>query len=260
MLRVVLLAVMIVVVSSVGAANAAHPLITDDSVTQGEGKIQFEFTGKYGLDKNDGVTEKSIQVPTIPFLTYGLTEATDIVFGLPYNEVVTDDAGGKSAVRGIGDASLELKTRFYEKEGLSFAVKPGLTLPTGDENKGLGNGRASYHAFFIATKELQSWAFHLNLGYIHNQYKLQADEAVNRKDIWHASLATQFELAEKLKTVADIGMERNPAKTSETHPAFILGGLIYSVTENLDVDAGIKYGLNKQETDVTDLAGVTWKF
>jgi hypothetical protein len=259
MLRELLLAVITVAVLSAGTANAAHPLITDDSGTQGKGKLQFEFIGEYGLDKIDGVKQKSFQAPTVPFLTCGLTEDTDIVLGLSYTEVVTEDSGSTTAIRGIGDASIELKTRFYENEGLSFAVKPGITLPTGDENKGLGNGRVSYHAFFIATKELQSSAFHLNLGYIRNEFKLRADEDANRKDIWHISFATQVEVVKNLKAVANIGMERNPDKTSETHPAFILGGLIYSVTENLDVDAGIKFGLTKPETEISYLAGITWR-
>jgi len=259
MMKKSIIAIISFLVSLAGTANAAHPLITDDSGTQGKGKIQFEIVGEYGLDKNDGVKEKSLQFPTVPFLTYGLTDLTDIVVGLPYNEVVTEEAGSKSSVRGVGDASLEIKTRFYEKDGLSFAVKPGITLPTGDENKGLGNGRATYHAFFITTKELQPWAFHLNLGYIRNEFKLKEDEDANRKDSWHVSLAAEVEVDKKIKMVANIGVERNPDKTSETHPAFILGGIIYSVMENFDVDTGIKYGLNKPETDVSYLAGVTWR-
>ncbi|MEW6419982.1 MAG: hypothetical protein AB1480_18015 [Nitrospirota bacterium] len=30
---------------------------------------------------------------------------------------------------------------------------------------------------------------------------------------------------------------------SDTHPAFVLGGIIYSISENLDMDFGIKGGL-----------------
>jgi hypothetical protein len=33
-----------------------------------------------------------------------------------------------------------VKWRFYEKDGLSFAIKPGIILPTGEEDKGLGDG------------------------------------------------------------------------------------------------------------------------
>lgn len=104
------------------------------------------------------------------------------------------------------------------------------------------------------------WAFHLNLGYIRNEYKLPADENANRKDLWRVSLASQADVVKGLKAVANIGMERNPDKTSDTYPAFILGGLIYSITESLDIDAGIKVGLNKTETDISYLAGITLRF
>jgi hypothetical protein len=30
---------------------------------------------------------------------------------------------------------LELKWRFFEKDGLSFALKPGIAFPTGNEKK-----------------------------------------------------------------------------------------------------------------------------
>lgn len=243
-----------------GSAYAAHPLITDDTGTQGKGKMQFEFIGEYGHDKESGVTTKSLEFPTVPVMSYGITEAMDIVLGLPYKVVKTEEAGTETRLSGFGDASIELKTRFYEKDGLSFAVKPGISLPTGDENKGLGNGKASYHAFLITTKELQPWAFHFNVGYIRNEYKLLKDKNPNREDIWHISLAAQVKAGKDLQAVANIGMQRNADKSSDTDPAFLLGGLIYSITESLDLDAGVKAGLNKPETDITYLAGVTKRF
>jgi hypothetical protein len=239
--------------------SAAHPLITDDTGTQGKGKAQLEFIGEYGVDKEEGVAEKSFEAPMVPFLSYGLSDAIDLVFGLPYAAVRVEDTGTTTTVRGATDMSIELKARVYEKDGLSFAVKPGVSLPTGDEEKGLGNGKVSYSTFFIATKEAGPWAFHVNVGYARNEYKLQADEDANRKDIWHVSLASQVEVVKGLNVVANIGMERNPEKASNTHPAFILGGVIYSATENLDVDLGIKGGLNKAEMDYSLLAGVVWR-
>jgi hypothetical protein len=63
-----------------------------------------------------------------------------------------------------------------------------------------------------------------------------------------------------LKFVTDIGVERAPDKASNTNPAYILGGLVYSVTEHFDVDFGIKGGLNKAEPDYALLVGLTFKF
>ena len=242
-----------------GNIFAAHPLITDDTGTQGKGKLQFEFIGEYGHDKENGVTTETFAFPLIPVLSYGLSDTIDLVLGCPYIWGRTEEAGTAAAVRGFSDASLELKARFYEKDGLSFGVKPGIGLPTGDENKGLGNGKASYSAFFIATRDAAPWAFHFNVGYIRNEYKLRVDEDARRKDLWHVSLASEREVSKDLKAVANIGMERNADKTSNTHPAFVLGGFIYALRENLDLDAGVKAGVAKAETDYTLLAGLTFK-
>jgi hypothetical protein len=250
----------VVTLLTAGTTFAAHPLITDDTGTQGKGKAQLEFTGEYGHDSEKGITTNTLVFPTIPVLSYGMNETVDFVLGVPFERMEIKQAGGTTTESGISDVSLQLKWRFYEKDGLSFAVRPGFTLPTGDEEKGLGNGKASYNAFFITTKDMAPWAFHFNIGYIRNEYKLQTNEDANRKDIWHVSLASQVEVTKNLKAVANIGMERNSDKSSNTDPAFLLGGVIYSFTESFDLDAGVKTGLNKPETDITYLFGVTKRF
>ncbi len=243
-----------------GKTYAAHPLITDDTSTQGKGKYQFEFIGDYGHDKEKGVTTNTLVFPTVPVLSYGMADTVDLVLGISYQRIETKQNGVTTTEGGISDTSVQLKWRFYEKYGLSFAVKPGVTLPTGDENKGLGNGEVSYSIFFITTKEIAPWAFHLNLGYILNEFNLRTDDDANRKDIWHASLASEVKVVKDLKVVANIGVERNPDKTSNTNPTFLLGGFIYSITESVDVDFGVKGGLTRPETDISYLAGITWRF
>lgn len=245
------------------SAFGAHPLITDDTGTQGKGKFQLEVNCEFTYDKEsfEGVTIKETGGELATILSYGIFDNIDVILGLPHQwEKTKEDNVVSSDVKGISDMSLEVKWRFYEKDGLSLAFKPGITLPTGDEKKGLGNGRASYGIVFITTKEIEPWAFHMNLGYTYNRYKLQADRDANRKGIWHVSIASEVEIVKDLKVVANIGMERNPDKTSNTHPAFILGGLIYSITENITVDFGVKGGLNKCETDLTSLAGIAFRF
>jgi hypothetical protein len=237
---------------------AAHPLITDDAGTQGKGKIQIEINSEFSRDKEKeggvAIKERGGELATI--ISYGITDNADIVLGIPYQWFrIKEDGDTVEKEDGISDISLELKWRFFEKDGLSLALKPGITLPTGDEDRGLGTGRVTYRLFFITTKEIKPWAFHLNLGYIRNENKV--DE---RKDLWHLSLASEVEVTKDLKAVANIGIERNPDKSSNTHPAFILGGLIYSINENIDIDFGIKGGLNKPETDLTFLAGMALRF
>lgn len=231
---------------------AAHPLITDDTGTQGKGKFQLELNSEYGVDKEDGVTTKVFEFA--PTLSYGLTDNIDIVIGVPYQHIKVEDT---TTVKesGVADSSFEIKWRFFEKDGLSLALKPGVSIPTGDENKGLSAGKVGYSAYLIVTKELKPVNLHLNIGYLRNENKF--DE---RKNIYHASIAGEYEATEKLKIVANIGTETNPDKTDNTAPSFALAGFIYSVTENLSIDAGYKFGLNTPEVDNTYLLGIALKF
>jgi len=237
---------------------AAHPLITDDTGTQGTGKFQVEVNSEFSRDKatEEGVTTKQTGGEVATILSYGVTNTADIVLGMPYQWFeVREDGEVTSKEDGISDMSLEFKWRFYKNDGLSFALKPGISLPTGNDEKGLGSGKVTYQLFFITTKEIEPWVFHANLGYIGNENK--ADE---RKNLWHASLATTVEVIKNLNLVGNIGIERNTDRNLNIHPAFILGGLIYSVSENFDIDFGIKGGLNKPETDYSILAGIAWRF
>jgi len=241
------------ILSCATAAFAAHPLITDDAGTMGTGKSQLELTGEYGYDKEDGVITKTRQGDAS--FTYGLSEAADLVVGLPYLHVKTSDETSTMTENGFSDISLAVKWRLYEDNGLSLAIKPGLTLPTGDDEEGLGAGKATYSFFFVTSKEMDPWGFHLNLGYVRNENTLDEE-----RDLWHASIASTVALTENLVAVANLGVESNSDKLAGTDPAFFLVGLVYALSEELDLDCGIKYGLNDPETDSTVLAGLTWKF
>lgn len=237
-----------------GSAQAAHPLITDDAGTMGTGNTLVEFNGQYDHNDYEGVKDKTHELEVA--LTYGLTETVDFVVAVPYTSWSSrSEEEGKTSEDGFGDTSMEFKWRFYEQEGLSLAVKPGMSLPTGDDDESLGAGKATYQLFFVGTQEVEAWAFHLNLGNIRSNNT--ADE---RENIWHASVASDFALTKNLHLVANIGTERNPTKGEDTHPAFILGGLVYSLTDYCDIDFGVKAGLNHAEPDYSLLAGVALTF
>lgn len=238
-----------------GSLYAAHPLITDDAGTQGKGKAQLEFIGEYAREKRGGVTTDSIVAPALPVLSYGITDVADIVLGISYKHIRAGDTEHTTTINGISDASAEVKWRLWEKDGVSFALKPGMTLPTGNDEKGLGSGKTTYHLFFITSKEVKPWAFHLNLGYIRNDNRI--DE---RKNLWHASIAGAVDVSKRLKAVANIGIEKDGDKTAKAEPGFVLGGLIYSISENLDFDIAIKKGFNNHGTDYSIPAGITWRF
>ena len=75
-----------------------------------------------------------------------------------------------------------------------------------------------------------------------------------------ASLAVTYEVIRDLKIAGDIGIERSPNKASDNHPAFMIGGIINSVNDNFDLDAGVKYGPTSSENDLSLMAGTTFRF
>ncbi|MFA5353919.1 MAG: transporter [Thermodesulfovibrionales bacterium] len=239
-------------------AFAAHPLITDDTGTQGKENFQLELNGEFSWDKEHetGLTVKERVGEFAAALSYGISDSADLVLGIPYQWFETKENGVLTGDEtGLSDLSLELKWRFLEQDGLSLALKPGLTIPTGDADRGFGTGKATCSLFFIATKEAGPWAFHFNLGYGRNENKVGEKE-----DIWHASLAGEIEAAKDLKLVGNLGVETNPDEGSDSVPAFAIAGLIYSLSENLDLDLGLKCGITKPETDITLLYGLARRF
>jgi hypothetical protein len=189
-------------------------------------------------------------------LSYGVIENADLVVSLPYQwSKIKEDGVTVSDENGISDTTVEVKWRFFEKDGLSLALKPGVSIPMGNDEKGLGAGKTGYHVFFIGSKEATPWAFHLNIGYIGNENKVDEE-----KNIWHASLAATYEVIKDLKIVGNVGIERNPDKVADNDPAFLIGGVIYSLSESFDVDFGVKYGLTSSENDWSLMAGITFRF
>jgi Putative MetA-pathway of phenol degradation len=251
-LRILLLSVVMVVVPA-RLSLAQHPLITDDTGTLGKGRYQIEVNAEYGYDDDNGVIQHT--TPAASTFTYGVSDIVDLSIGAPYLWTNTRDSGSAAPLNGFGDIAIAAKWRFYEEDGLSFALKPCITLPTGAKDKQLGTGKTTYSLFFITTREAGLWAFHLNFGYIANENAIG-----QRVPIWHASIASDVEVAKSVRLVANTGIQRNTEKGSHADPAFILGGLIYSLSEDVDVDVGYKYGLTEPEVDHTVLAGITFRF
>ena len=237
---------------------AARPLVTDDAGTLGKGKVQAEFGVEWSSwkDREDGITRKETGTEASGVFTYGATDSIDLVAGVPYQWGKTKEAGVTVCDKnGFSDVSLEAKWRFLEKDGFGLALKPGVTFPTGDYKKGCSTGRVAYGLTFIASKEMDPFGIHFNAGYTRNENKIE-----ERKDLWSASLAGTYEAIKGLNIVADVGFERNADPAVKTAPAFALVGLNYAITENIVLDTGFKFGLNKQEVDYAIIAGITLSF
>jgi hypothetical protein len=252
-------------------AHAAHPFITDDAGTQGAGKWQLELLGQrsrneHAADAGAGPTlQRSRATLFSPVLTYGLLDTLDLALGVHHlryrvteNEVVTGEASGMS------DSTLELKWRFYEAGPFSLAVKPGITLPTGNENRGLGTGRASWGVSLIADYEAAPWVWLANVAYTRARFRLPQDRADFRDDLWRVSGGAEYIVRQDLRLTGEVGVRTNEARNDPFLPGrngrYAMLGAIYSPTDKIDFDIGLRKGLNRAEADTTFLAGATFRW
>lgn len=226
-------------------AHAGHPLVTDDTGTQGRGNHQIELNSDQA--RGDG---NKTRVAALTY-SYGLTPDLDIFVNLP---------AGLASPSGLGDVSLGMKWLIWEKQGTSLALAPELIGATGDEEKGLGNGKPGLALTVLASHLAGKWGVHGNLGTSLNRYALPEDAHVNRRAVWRTSVAASYLFHPQWMLLAETGIAQNQSRASRTDPAFLLWGLVYSPHPDLDIDLGWKAGLNRAEARRQIGAGLTWRF
>jgi len=163
------------------AAHAAHPLITEDTATQGRGNVELEIGNAWTRDGADRSYELG------PQLSYGLLPQLDLILRPTWLDQRSTGEGLTLHARGAGDTAADVKWRFFTRNKMSLAVRAGLDAPTGDADRGLGLGKPSYHGLLAASVDLAPFAVHSNLGYT----RARAD-TMSRRDLFHASAAAMW--------------------------------------------------------------------
>lgn len=229
------------------SAYAAHPLISDDTGTQGAGIWQLEVNTDHTRTRDVGQTAWARQLNTT--LTRGVTDELDVAANLPLQR---NSATGQSAQSGIGDTTVQAKWRFFDNtKGWTLAVRPGVSLPTGNSGKGLGNGRTTVQATVISTATLGDWTWLVNAGYAFNNNKIG-----DRKHLWDASTALLYNVGESWTLVADLAASRS-ASVGGGVDKFAVLGTIYHLNDKTDLDIGWRRSLGAKPVSNTMGVGLT---
>ena len=96
-------------------AFAAHPLLTEDTATQGSGKFELELGNAWTRDGGERAYEFG------PQLSYGVLPNLDGIVRPTWNALRTAGDGATTA-RGAGDTAVDVKWRFYEAGAFSVAT------------------------------------------------------------------------------------------------------------------------------------------
>ena len=235
------------------SARAAHPLITEDTGTQGLGNFQLELTSAHTTLSESGANQQLVL--TTAAFSYGAVDSVDVILTVPHLRLGESVANSTPGAHGLTDLGLDVKWHFYEKEKLSFALKPGITFPTGDDTQNLGTGRYTWSAYVTTSYETAPWTWLLHLGHLHHNNTFN-----ERVDIWHASAALVRQVSEALKLVLDIGIDTNTDRAVRSDPSFLIAGFSWSLHKNFDVDLGYKTESTESLRARSLLAGLTLRW
>lgn len=231
------------------SAFAAHPLVTDDTGTQGVKGNQIEFSTDW--------TQNAGGKTRVAELTYtrGLTDDLDIALTIP---------GIYGAPRqqptGFNDLSIGAKWRFLDTDQFSLGIKPEWTPATANSARGLGNGKDSFSLALIAQISLNDLTILINQSYAHNRFKNDGTRLENRTRINQTSTAVLYAIKDSVSLVADIGQRDSDASDHTAKTRFGILGIIWSIHESLDLDAGVQRTQTPDETENQWGIGITWRF
>jgi hypothetical protein len=227
------------------SAYAAHPLVSEDTGTQGVGGYQVEINTDWL--KDEGVKTR-IATAT---LTRGVLDNLDTFINLPYT---------LSEPNGFNDVSIGIKWRFFEADGFSMGLKPEYRLASGDQEKSLGDGRSGEALTLMTQYEWGAFTWLFNIGSERHRYSDPTKNQESRKYIHKSSVAMLYAINDEWTVLIDSGVRSHSTQQEKSKPQFAVLGLIHQVNDDLDLDIGYKKSLNRSETDKQIGVGITYRF
>ncbi len=229
------------------SAHAAHPLITEDTATQGRANVELEIGNAWTHSGADRSFELG------PQLSYGLLPQLDAILRPTWLDQRSTIRGHSERARGAGDTAADLKWRFFERDPLSLAARAGFSAPTGGSDRGLGSSKPTFHGLLAASTDLAPFAVHSNVG-----YTLNRADPMARHDLYHASAAVIWTVDATWRLLlAEFAADTNDTMTRSTWPVVARVGVIYTVKRGVDIDLGYRTKVNGAATGRIVLIGVT---
>jgi Putative MetA-pathway of phenol degradation len=225
--------------------RAGHPMLSEDTGTQGTGNAELELG--YAWSQDHGASVFLFQ----PQLSYGTSSTLDLIIQPAWTSVNTPGVGRE---KGFGDTNLDFKWRFYGTAPWSLGVRAGLQVPTAHADLGLPDHKVAPHGLLVATGDFNPITLDANLGYSRVPDYLGA-----RANLFHFSAAALYAANERLFFVFDTAVDSNPDARQSMPPAVALLGLIYTARPGLDLDVGYRSRLDSAAPIRQFLLGITYR-
>jgi hypothetical protein len=237
------------------------PGATDSPYTVDAGHFQIELAFvNYVSDRNStaGVT-KRVETWNIAPLTLkvGLLNQADAQLVLePYNVVAQRSMGRWVSRRGFGDTTLRIKLNCWgnDRGRTALALMPYVKFPTSD--KGLGNDHIEGGLIVPLAVDLPA-DFYLGLSGSIAKVR-HADESLH-----HTEYTASIVLSRPLFAGFEGYVENLNVLSTESGVGRITTfntGLLYWLTDDLQLNAGVNIGLTSRAGDWNPFVGLAWRF
>jgi hypothetical protein len=245
--------------------SSDRPDATESPFTVDAGRVQLETTlFSYARSRPDdmGVVTDTYEVGTTN-VRIGLTHNTEFnVVWQPYGLVRTfDPAGPVPRQHGIGGLDLRMKFNLwgndkFEKAGdTALGLLPYVSLPT-DRKNGISPEYVEAGLLIpFAVKLTDKFGLGLNAGVaaVHNENNTRYHAE------WIASASVSYEWTEALGTYYEIG-GRFGLDDPRGDIVFVGTGVTYKLNKNLQLDAGVNFGLTDAADRINPFVGITARF
>ncbi|HTZ39811.1 MAG TPA: transporter [Syntrophales bacterium] len=199
-------------------AFAGPPYQTDDPETVEYQHWEFYIASQYRHDK-DGDTA------TLPHveINYGVIPNVQLHLIVP---LVYNSPSGEASHYGLGDVELGVKFRFIqESEWIPMVgTFPFIEIPTGNQNEGLGNGKAQYFIPLWLQKSWGPWTSYGGGGYWINP-------GDGNKDWWFWGWQVQREISKALAVGAELIYRTADVDNGDNSFGYNIGAVI-NINEN----------------------------
>jgi len=190
---------------------AGPPFRTDDPVPVGyrHGEVYLFSAGTHDTGGTGGVG------PAVEF-NYG--PLPDVMLHL-ITPMAYDAPEGQASHFGYGDTELGVKYRLVHETARlpMIGIFPLVEIPTGNSDKGLGNGQAQYFLPVWLQKDLGQWTTYGGGGYWINP-------GAGNKNYWFSGILLQYNLSESFYLGGEIFYQTADTVHGEDGLGFNLGG------------------------------------
>ncbi|RQR40214.1 hypothetical protein DIE23_00740 [Burkholderia sp. Bp9143] len=202
------------------AALAGPPFVTDDPEPVERGHFEIDTAAS-------GTVRQGSHA--------GLLPGVEVNYGLLDNLQVSVNAGmafmhasGDRTHYGFGDTELGAKYRFITEDDTGWrpqvAFAPSVTLPTGNDRLGLGDGHAHVLLPLWMQKSIGDWTTFGGGGYVVNRH-------AGRNGYWTAGWAALRKFGDRLQLGGEVFYTGAASVDDPSAVGFNLGG-IYGMTEH----------------------------